>query len=374
MINKRIAVFSMLFIALIGIGGCSKKGDVNSPPSGGDGLEQVDDLVYRYMSQQGVPGATLAVSRDGKLVYAQAYGFADSESGERMKTDTRSRISSISKSITAVAIMKLMEEGKLDLDDHVFGDDGILGNDFGSQRPYRQYVTDLTIKHCLSHHVGGWGNASNDPTMMRDDLDAQQLLSYIIDYVPLSNPPGTSYAYSNVGFMILGRVIEKITQKTYEQYVQDEILDPVGITGMEIGGNTLEERKPGESRYHSAGAYTRNFSRRDANGGWIATATDLVRLFVHVDGIATVPDLLEGTTIQAMTTPPFDYQRYALGFNIDGSTWSHGGSFPGSRSHWIRTGSGVCAAVMVNGDASNLQTLLENIISAPVEWPNENLF
>jgi len=374
MINKRIAAFSMLFIALIGIGGCSKKGDVKPPPSGGDGLEQVDELVYRYMSQQGVPGATLAVSRDGKLVYAQAYGFADSESGERMKTDTRSRISSISKSITAVAIMKLMEEGKLDLDDHVFGDDGILGNDFGSQRPYRQYVTDLTIKHCLSHHVGGWGNASNDPTMMRDDLDAQQLLSYIIDYVPLSNPPGTSYAYSNVGFMILGRVIEKITQKTYEQYVQDEILGPVGITGMEIGGNTLEERKPGESRYHSAGAYTRNFSRRDANGGWVATATDLVRLFVHVDGVATVPDLLEGTTIQTMTTPPFDYQRYALGFNIDGSTWSHGGSFPGSRSHWIRTGSGVCAAIMVNGDASDLQSLLENIISAPVEWPNENLF
>src|SRR5690606_12201298 len=128
-----------------------------------------------------------------------------------------------------------------DLDDHVFGDDGILGNDFGSQRPYRQYVTDLNIKHCLSNQVGGWGNGSNDPTMMRDDLDAQQLLSYIIDYVPLSNPPGTSYAYSNVGFMILGRVIEKITQKTYEQYVQDEILGPVGITGMEIGGNTLEE-------------------------------------------------------------------------------------------------------------------------------------
>lgn len=363
----------LAWVLFAGLYSCSK-GDNNVTPPPDEPMAAVDDLVYRYMSQNSVPGATLAVARNGRLVYAKAYGFADRESGERMTAQTRSRISSISKSVTSIAIMKLMEEGKLGLDDKIFGNDGILGNDFGNVRPYRQYIADLTVKHCLSHHVGGWGNTSNDPTGMQNSLNAPQLISYIIDNILLTVPPGTSYAYSNVGFMILGRVIEKISGKSYEQYVQDEILTPAGITTMEIGGNTLADRKPNESRYHNASAYTQNFSRRDANGGWIATATDLMRLFVRVDGFASVPDILGSATIQTMTTPPFNYQSYALGFNVSGSTWSHGGSFNGSRSHWMRTGSGVCAVILINGDANNLGTLLGNVVNASVEWPNEDLF
>ncbi|WP_161554472.1 serine hydrolase domain-containing protein [Sinomicrobium soli] len=372
-LKSRMGTMLMAFVLIVGFGACSKEGLVKPPPSEEGGLEQIDDMVYRYMSKNAVPGATLAITRDGKLVFAGAYGFADSESGDLMTVDTRSRISSVSKSITSIAIMKLLEEGKLDLDDRIFGDGGILGNDFGTP-PYPQHVAALTVKHCLSHHVGGWSNNNSDPTMQQNQLNAQELISYIIDNVPLSNPPGTSYAYSNVGFMILGRVIEKLTQKSYEQYVREEILEPIGITTMEIGGNTLGDQKPDESRYHSSNAYNYNFERRDANGGWIATASDLVRLLVHVDGISTVPDILESTTVQTMTTPPFGYQRYALGFFVNGSTWYHGGSFPGSRSHWMRTGSGICAAIMVNGDATDLEGLLEDIVAAPVEWPDEDLF
>lgn len=374
MLKYSTRLIILAFIGAICLGGCSKESNPSPPPAEGDDMESIDEMVYRYMSQNSVPGATLAVARNGKLVYAKAYGFADRETGQRMTTSTRSRISSVSKSITAIAIMKLLEEGKLALDDKIFGDEGILAHDFGSRRPYRPHITSLTVKHCLSHHVGGWGNASNDPTMMQNHLDAPQLISYIIDNVALSNAPGTSYAYSNVGFMILGRVIEKVSGKSYEQYVQDEILNPIGITGMEIGGNTLDDKKPNESTYHHASAYTRNFSRRDANGGWIATATDLARLLVHVDGSSSVPDILQNETIQTMTTPPFSYRQYALGFNISGNTWSHGGSFSGSRSHWMRTGSGFSAAIMVNGDASNIQTVLTNIVSASVEWPDQDLF
>jgi len=368
----KMRLFTVLTVAFIC--GCSKSDDGPAAPPEQTDMEKVDDLVYRYMSQHAVPGATLAVSKDGKLVYAKAYGFADRETAERMTTDTRSRISSISKSVTAIAIMKLYEAGKLGLDDKIFGTDGILGDDFGSVRPYRSYITDLTVKHCLSHHVGGWGNTSNDPTGMRNELDAPQLISYIIDNVPLSSPPGTSYAYSNVGFMILGRVIEKISQKPYEQFVRDEILEPLGITSMEIGGNTLSDRKPNESRYHQTSAYTQNFARRDANGGWIATATDLARLFVHVDGFPSVPDILQSSTIQTMTSPPFSHTGYALGFMVQGSTWYHGGSFSGSRSHFVRTGTGMIAAILVNNNATQLDALLNNIINAPVTWPDNDLF
>lgn len=349
---------------------CAKDGSSDvKPPDATTDMDKIDDLVYRYMSQHSVPGATLAVAKDGKLVYTKAYGFADRDSGERMTVQTRSRISSISKTVTAIAIMKLYEEGKLDLDDRIFGPNGLLGDNFGSIRPYRPHVANLTVKHCLSHHVGGWGNASNDPTGMQNQLDATQLISWIIDNVALSGAPGTSYAYSNVGFMILGRVIEAVTQKTYEQYVQEEILAPIGITTMEIGGNTLDDRKPNESRYHQASAYTANFSRRDANGGWIATSTDLVKLFLRADGFSTVPDLLQPATVQLMITPPFNYANYALGIYVRSGNWYHGGSFSGSRSHFVRTSSGMVAAILVNNNATGLDVLLNNVVGASVTWP-----
>lgn len=372
--KNQLVLLYLAFGLFIGLSACSESSTPPTPTPDKDPMEEVDDLVYQFMREENVPGATLAVAYNGRLVYANGYGFADADAGERMEVKTRSRISSISKTITAIAIMHLIEEGKISLNDKIFGSEGVLENDFGSVRPYRQYVEDLTIKHCLSHHVGGWGNASSDPTMMRDELDASQLVSYIIDNIPLSAAPGSSYAYSNVGFMILGRVIEKVSGLTYEQYVQDNILEPVGITDMEIGGNTLAERKPNEAKYDSPGAYTRNFARRDANGGWIATSSDLVRLFVRIDGASPPADILSSATLQTMTTPPFSYSRYGLGITLNGSTWSHGGSFPGSRSHWIRNGSGFVAAIMVNGNGGGLSTLLEDILDAPVQWPDQDLF
>jgi len=93
-----------------------------------------------------------------------------------------------------------------------------------------------------------------------------------------------------------------------------------------------------------------------------------------MDGVATVPDVLQSATLQTMVTPPFSYRSYALGMYVDGSKWYHGGSYFGSRSHWMRNGSGFCAVVFVNSSASGLQELLESIVASPVEWPDKNLF
>lgn len=372
---------SSLFLAVLVVlqfTACSKKDSgPSSPPRPDEGsLTQVDNLVRSFMSKNTVPGISLAITKNGKLVYAKGYGFTDKETAERVTTDTRFRISSISKSITAAAVMKLVEEGKIDLNDKIFGTGAILGNDFGTQ-PYKQYITDLTVKHCLSHHVGGWGNSSNDPTTVNNQMNANELISWILNNRPLDVPPGTAYNYSNVGFMILGRVIEKVTGKTYEAYVKESILAPAGITKMEIGGNTLAERKEKESRYYGVGSenpYGSNFSRRDANGGWIASASDLARLFVHIDGFPSVTDILQPGTIQTMTTPPFSFKNYALGMMVNGNKWYHGGAFAGSRSHWIRTGSGFCGVVFANTSVNDLDVLLESVINASVNWPDVDLF
>ncbi len=102
--------------------------------------------------------------------------------------------------------------------------------------------------------------------------------------------------------LVLGRIVEQVTGQPYETYVRDHILSQAGITRMQIAGNSLAERKPGEVVYYPARSYKPNVRRFDSHGGWIATPTDLLRFMVRVDGLPTKPDILSAGSHAAMTT------------------------------------------------------------------------
>src|SRR5699024_6421871 len=132
---------------------------------------------------------------------------------------------SVSKTFTAVTILKLKEAGKLSLNDKVFGKDGILGTTYGTP-PYKQYVTDITVNNLMHMTAGGWGNTGFDPMFSNSQLNGDELLSWILNNRPLEDKPGTEYDYSNVGYFILGKIIEKITGESYAQYVKEAVLKP----------------------------------------------------------------------------------------------------------------------------------------------------
>jgi hypothetical protein len=116
----------------------------------------------------------------------------------------------VSKPITSAAIFGLIEKGRLRSEDRVFGRYGILGTKYGSP-PYGHGVEQITIDQLLTHTSGGWSNLTNDPMVLNIGLDQAELISWALDNQPLSNPPGKVFAYSNFGYCILGRVIEKVT-------------------------------------------------------------------------------------------------------------------------------------------------------------------
>jgi CubicO group peptidase (beta-lactamase class C family) len=205
-----------------------------------------------FMSAHSVPGLSVAVARDGKVEYERGFGFADHEKNERVTPADLFRIASVSKPITSVALFRLMEEERLTLENIVFGPGAILGNDFG-KRPYKQWVEEIRIKHLLTHTGGGWQNDRTDPMFRNAAMNHQQLIAWAIENVSLEYPAGEHYAYSNFGFCILGRVIEKLTGVKYEQYVRDNILKPCGATDMRIAGSTRAERAPLEVVYYGAG-------------------------------------------------------------------------------------------------------------------------
>src|SRR5262249_34929274 len=149
---------------------------------------------------------------------------------------------------------------------------GVLGNDFG---PFNSdsRLQDVCVEHLLTHTSGGWSNDANDPMFSRPELGHSELIAWTLRTRPLKAQPGTTFAYSNFGYCLLGRIIERISTQQYEAFVRRAILEPCGIADMSIAGNTLEERQSNEVRYHPAGSgspYAINVRRMDSHGGWIA--------------------------------------------------------------------------------------------------------
>lgn len=315
-------------------------------------------LAQAYMEKFSVPGLSLAFAQDGRLLYAEGFGLADKEAGERVTTSSLFRIASLSKQITSAAILRLAEQGRIQLSDTVFGRSGILGTTYGTQ-PYGAGVEAVTVQNLLEHTAGpGWSNDAPDPMDQQPGLDQAQLISWVLDNRPLNNAggaPGAEFAYSNFGYVVLGRVIEHVTTQPYEAYVRQEILAPCGISRMFLAGNTLADKRTGEVTYYGQGAgdpYGMQLTRKDAEGGWLATPVDLMRFVTRVDKFPGRPDILNQASITTMTTPSTakGANGYAKGWGTDSATqtWWHLGGLPGTSSVVARTRHGICWAAVVN--------------------------
>jgi D-alanyl-D-alanine carboxypeptidase len=373
-----VAVFLPLVAA------CTDTPTTIDTTSTGTGLATVDDVMTAFMEKYSVPGLSLAITKDERLVYLKAYGRADFGA---LSTKDRFRIASVSKPITSVTIMRLIEQGRLSLDQRVFGAGGVLGTSYGTQ-PYGPGIASITVDHLLHHTGGGWPNNNTDPMFANPTMSIDQLISWTLDNRPLASTPGSTYAYSNFGYAVLGRVIERVTGTSYPNAVKTLVLEPAGITDMAIAGNTLADRQADEVMYFGQSGqnpYGMNLSRTDAAGGWIASAASLAKLLVRVDGFGGKPDILSNRTISVMTTGSSANPSYAAGWFVDrftSQTWSHGGSLPGTRTEIARTVSrGNYNFVILTNTRSTSSTFLSDLdgafwaaLAATPQWPDIDLF
>lgn len=272
-----------------------------------------------------MPGAALAVTRHGKLVYARGFGFADREAKEHVEPTALFRIASVSKPITAVAVMQLVEQGRLGLEDKVVERMQLTPHVSPGMEPDKRWQ-QITIRQCLQH-TGGWDrDKSGDPIgRAREIAEAVGVASPArpVDIVrfmmgqPLDFDPGSQYAYSNLGYLVLGRIIEKLTGEHYEPFVKKKVLAPLGIKAARLGRARLEDRVIGEVKYVDSEKRTgdslyaphaqvpiqygaENIEGYEAHGGWIASAVELVRFASALDGAK----LLKPATIAEMFARP----------------------------------------------------------------------
>ncbi|MDQ4034239.1 MAG: beta-lactamase family protein, partial [Actinomycetota bacterium] len=205
-------------------------------------LATFDDVMTGLVVAWGVPGGQLAVAKDGRLVFDRAYGLADVEVGEPFQPESLCRIASVSKAITTVAVLTLVDDGRLALDDRAFRLLAALPPPMGA--PTDPRLDEITIEHLLVH-AGGWDNSTGvdpqeQPWTWREagvlGVTAPPSAEEIVRAMkgePLDFDPGTKSVYSNFGFNVLGRVIEQVSGQSYEAFVREHVLAPAGVTRMQ---------------------------------------------------------------------------------------------------------------------------------------------
>ena len=346
-------------------------------------LVNFDVAMMNLLKNYDIPGGQLAITYKGRLVYSRGFGLADESVKTAVCPDNIFRIASLSKQITAITIMHLYEQGRIGLNDTVFGANGIL-NDSIYQTVLDPRVYGITVKHLLSHQ-GGMTSSS-----------------FYLKSQMLNFTPGTNALYSNVGYVYLGRVIEKITKQDYETYVRDTILAPIGIRDMRSGKSLLMNKSPKEVRYYDDPSaplvpsifdstvlvprqYGGTFSMESSKacGGWIASAQDLCKLLCAVDKFSTRPDILLSATINTMAQPIHSFlgNPYALGWfiNTTSNNWWHDGLLTGTMAYQARRNTEINYALLVNSSYSSgqytaLSSLVGTIIPLITSWPEIDLF
>ncbi|KAK3774791.1 hypothetical protein RRG08_034883 [Elysia crispata] len=196
-----------------------------------------DDVISNFLTEQGIPGASVAISRQNKVIYKQGYGI--SGCSRRVQPDSVFRIASISKPVTAAIVMHVCGTANVSLEKQVFGKQGILKK----YRTQDKRMKKISIRHLLQHSAGWDRDKVGDAAFVRpqcviqhhpdSDEYNQALLSYALRR-KLQFSPGTWHAYSNLGYLALGQIIQEISGESFERVMEDFLLK-LGIQGITVG-------------------------------------------------------------------------------------------------------------------------------------------
>ncbi|CAL1536534.1 unnamed protein product [Lymnaea stagnalis] len=293
-----------------------------------------DRAFEHFLKENGYTGGAVAAMKDGRLLLARGYGV--DRAGDKVTSSTSFPVSSLAKSLTAVAVMQLVKDGKLSLKDKVFGDLGILSD----LQPWRKAsvdprLYDINVEHLLRDSAG-WDDSQGPlydavlnryyqnrahrvPNIAREmgqayPLEPKALISYMMSQ-PLSFEPGSRVAYSNLVYLVLGRVLEMAADMAYKEYVKRFILNPCGMWNTRLD-QTQEEYQKDDTTEKSI-YQAMDLSTVDSTLGWYSNVYDMIR-FLRCT--FETQQILDGKHLKLLLGRP-DY-----GGDTSNDTW-HGAGF-----------------------------------------------
>jgi N-acyl-D-amino-acid deacylase len=357
------------------------------------GLDALDRAVLKIMDHHGIPAAGLAIARNGKLIYARGFGWSNIATAAETGPQTFFCLASLSKPFTAVAILQLAEQGKLNLDDPAMKYLAHIKPPRGARVDPR--LGKATIRQLLNH-TGGWDrNVSGDPVTwspqiaramrIRLPVSPRQFISFM-QAVPLNFGPGSKFVYSNVGYIFLGEIVEKVSGQHFEEYIQKNVLRPAGIEKAFL--STMRTHyHPNEAHCYLAGTTTEippmTLPLANAAAGWVASPVDMVRFLTAIDGSRGKRLISEKSFRLMVAEPPPPVKKNdkgiwpGLGWPTVGASgksfgYMHDGNWPGTRTFMKHNAAnGTNSALMFNASAHPDPTDQGTVMSALREVKDE---
>jgi D-alanyl-D-alanine carboxypeptidase len=314
---------------------------------------EIDNLISTFIKKYNLPGASLAIAQNEKLVYAKGYGIANIANNEKMTPSHVLRIASCSKAYCGMAIMKLVEQKKLKLSDKVFGNGAILGEKYGS-KVYSDKVKSINVSQLLHNVSGFFCQTKGDDFINRQPaLNNSQFLSWAMDNSIFEFDPGKGYHYNNTNFFVASMVVEQLSGMSYANFLKKEIFDIIDDKTANLANNQLPY--PNEVKYYGQGNLVGNeyfdVERYKGAGSSITTATGMLKFALALDGKPTRKDLLNADLLAELSTTTSLQTNWAHGLGIWGDRKYMYGSFPGTRAGWmIEPSTGLTVSLILNGN------------------------
>lgn len=367
--------------------------------------KKFDAAILRFMRYWGIRGGSFALMRNDSLLYAKGYGFSNTADSTICEVKNIFRVASVSKLITAVAIMHLQETGQLSTQDTVFGEEGIL-NDTLFLHYRDKNIKKITVEHLL-RHTSGFSNPHGDAAFNME-LVARYLgkplplsmddMVYYATRLKLRAKPGGWYHYSNLGYIILSKVIEKVSGISYETYIKDSILAPMGCYDIHLANNYSEGFRENEVDYYEVkeaepvpafdGSDTLVMKSHGGNdvhglygaGGWVASPVELLKLVSAINKCPGREDFLTPESIDFMT--PYGKNAKPAGWASSSSKfWLRSGSMAGTSALLKAQKDGYSWVFISNssswngpGLARQMNREITKALMRVKKWPETDLF
>jgi D-alanyl-D-alanine carboxypeptidase len=324
-----------------------------------------DAVIAAATVDKGDISAGVAVMRDGEVVHTAAFGMENPFEARPATVDTRFRIASVSKMLTAVAIMQLVNEGSIALDKP-------FARQLGLNGPFTDPRVATVTVHQLLSHMSGFGASRG--IFFAHGVDTWQQAAHNALGQVLQFDPGTAFQYSNTNYCLLGLLLEKVTGQPFESAIRDRVLRPIGISAHLAPtfdteqGDALHASSPGRNYMETLGPA----------GGWVAAPLDLAKLASALRSESAGVHLLDKATIDAMRVPvpvpvedppPVNGWSYGMGLILyaDGS-WGHTGTIESTHAIVLNRPDGLTVSVLVSGkepdNTDDLQAVIDLAVAA----------
>lgn len=317
--------------------------------------DAVDEYIKAEMKKSRIPGLSLAVVMNGRVVKAAGYGFSNVETQTPATSETAYKIASLSKPIIATAVMLLDQQGRISLDDSVAR---YLANVPASW-------ANITVRQLLSHTAG----LTRDPSDYQPYIEQQPIAVIESTYsLPLQSKPGEKWSYSNIGYYVLAEIITRVTGMQWSDFIAQQLFEPAGMTSTRL--TSIPAMIPNRSRGYEVDetglSNAEDWIAVRPSGAYVSTVLDLAKLDMFLVSRNPLDAVRQAAIMSPAMLPEGKAASYGLGWSLDTylgeERVSHDGQFPGFRSDWERfPGQRLSVILLANLGSARVQRLVPKI-------------